>query len=428
MASGRLARRFPVLAIRDFRLLLADRVLAPMSAAFSLVGVAFAVLDATRTPAHPNGSTAELSYVLAAQIAPSLIFSLVGGVFADRFRPQRVIIAANLMIACGEGTFGILVLAGRPNLLAMVCLEFLTGSGMAIFYPASTSLLPMLVPVTRMQQASAISRLAMNAATMAGAALAGECVAVFGAGWALTVCGVGMLGTIPLMLAIRVDRQERAGQQAPSMIRELREGWSEFRSHTWLWATVLQFTVVMAAWYGGVQVLGPAVAKAHLGGAAAWGLISAADGVGLIVGGLICLRWAPRRPVLAVALIGAAVSISPLSFALLLPLPFICAASFGLGIGIEILSVVWTVTMAAKIPPEKLARVSAYDALGSVMGMPAGAVAAGPVASVIGVRATQFGAAGLMLIASGLVLLSRDVRRLRQGAAEELAEPEVVLA
>ena len=64
-----LVRRFPVLAIRDFRLLLADRVLAPAAAAFSLVGVAFAVLDVT-------GSTADLSYVLAAQILPSLVFAL----------------------------------------------------------------------------------------------------------------------------------------------------------------------------------------------------------------------------------------------------------------------------------------------------------------------------------------------------------------
>src|SRR6185437_16152206 len=83
------ARRFPVLAIRDFRLLLADRLLAPASAGFSMVGVSFAVLNIT-------GSAADLSYVLAAQIAPMLVFSLVGGVAADRFPPQRVIIAANL--------------------------------------------------------------------------------------------------------------------------------------------------------------------------------------------------------------------------------------------------------------------------------------------------------------------------------------------
>src|SRR5689334_4163140 len=157
-----LARRFPALGYRDFRLLLADRVLAPGAFAFSLVGVSFAVLDTTE-------STADLSYVLAAQILPALVFALVGGVFADRFAPQRVIVAANLMIAAGEGGFGLLVLLGHPKLWQMIALETMTGAGMAIFYPASQALLPRLVPDSVLQEASAMSRLAMNAAQMAGA-------------------------------------------------------------------------------------------------------------------------------------------------------------------------------------------------------------------------------------------------------------------
>src|SRR5271155_4650206 len=116
MSWGRLTRRYPVLEIRDFRLLLIDRLLAPASYGFSMVGVSFAVLKAT-------GSPADLSYVLAAQIAPSLVFALIGGVAADRFPPQRVIIAANLIMAVGEGTFGLLVLTGggHPALWVMIC-------------------------------------------------------------------------------------------------------------------------------------------------------------------------------------------------------------------------------------------------------------------------------------------------------------------
>jgi MFS family permease len=410
MFTRALLRRFPVLANRNFRLLLADRLLAPMAATFSLVGVSFAVLDAT-------GSTADLSYVLAAQVGPSLIFLLVGGVIADRIPPQLVIIAANVMIAVGEGAFGVLVLTGHPGLWLMIGLETLTGIGMALFYPASMVLLPRLVPAEQLQEASAISRLGMNGAMMAGAALAGECVALFGPGWALAACGAGMLGTVPLLLAIKVQAVEREPEHAPSVLRELREGWSEFRSHTWLWATVLQFTVVLAAWYGGFQVLGPAVAKAHLGGPASWGLITAAESVGLIVGGLASLRWTPARPVRFVALIGAAIAISPLSLAMLLPLPVICLASFGLGIAIEMMSVIWTVTMATKIRPEMLARVSAYDGLGSMMGMPVGAVVAGPIAAAIGVSATQYGAAAITVIASALALIPRDVRQMRAGVS-----------
>jgi MFS family permease len=422
MLTRALTRRYPVLANRNFRLLLADRLLAPLAFSFSLVGVSFAVLAATSSAAHPAGSTADLSYVLAAQIAPSLLFMLIGGVIADRIAPQLVIVVANIMIAVGEGTFGLLVLLGRPGVPTMLGLEFITGTGMALFYPASAALLPRLVPTRQLQEASAISRLAMNIAMMGGAALAGECVALFGPGWALAVCGVGTFVAVPLMLAIKVGPASAGSEAAdesaaaPNMLRELREGWSEFWSHKWLWVCVLQFTVVLAAWYGGFQVLGPAVARAHLGGAQAWGLITAAEGVGLIVGGVVSLRWSPRRPIVFVVLSGAVIALSLLALAMLLPLAVICIISFGIGVSIEALMVIWTVTMAVNIPPEMLARVSAYDALGSVMGMPAGALVAGPIAALVGVSATQYGAAAIILIASVLALLPREIRTMRSKA------------
>jgi len=410
-----LTRRVPVLATRNFRLLLADRVLAPASVAFSMVGVSFAVLDET------HGSTARLSYVLAAQIAPSLIFLLVGGVIADRIAPQFVIIGGNLMLAAGEGTFGILVLTGHPALWQMIALECVTGTGAALFYPASSALLPRLVPGELLQQASAVSRLAMNGALMSGAVLAGFVVAAVGPGWALAICGTGMLGTVPLMLALRVSARERTTR--PGMLRELREGWSEFRAHTWLWVVVAQFTVVLMAWYGGFSVLGPVVARAHLGGPAAWGTISGAESLGLIVGGLVSLRFSPRRPMLFIVLAGGSIAATPFALAMLWPVPLICVAAFAVGVGIEIMMVQWTVALARNIPSDRLARVSSYDALGSVMAMPIGAVLAGPIAARAGVSATEYGAAALIVAASALALVPRDIRALRAG---DLAGPAVV--
>src|SRR6476469_3984699 len=433
MSRGGLFRRFPVLGIRDFRLLLTDRLIAPASVGFSIVGVSFAVLKAT-------GSAADLSYVLAAQIAPSLVFALLGGVAADRFPPQRVIVAANLLMALGEGTFGLLALTSSPPLWAMIGLEAITGTGVAIFYPASQALLPRLVPRDLLQEASAISRLVMNIGQMSGAALAGLLVAVAGAGWALVLCGIGMVSTIPMLLALRGSQPatgdeaqpgEGAEGKAParSMLAELREGWSEFRSHTWLWVIVGQFCVVMMAWYGAFSVLGPVVAREHLGGPAAWGAITAADALGLIAGGLAALRFTPRRPMLCVVLTGGAIAISPLSLAMVLPLPAVCVASFGLGVFVEMMMVQWTVAMARNIPPDMLARVSSYDVLGSVMTMPAGALIAGPLGTAIGTARAQYAAAAVIVIASALARIPRDVRTFRRAddlvpapsAPEELA-------
>src|SRR6201992_976272 len=227
------ARRYPVLALRDFRILLLDRLLAPFSVGFSLVGVSFAVLKVT-------GSTADLSYVIAAQAAPMLVFSLLSGVLADRFRPQRVIIAGNLCVVAGEGIFGLLMLTSAPPPLgAMIGLEALNGIGGAVFYPASNALLPQVVPESLLQEGSSISRLAMNGGQMTGAAVAGVLVAVAGPGWALTICAIGMSGTIPLMLTVKSGGQGPAAEAAGDMLAELREGWTEFRKHTWLWATVI---------------------------------------------------------------------------------------------------------------------------------------------------------------------------------------------
>jgi len=422
-------RRFPVLGISDFRILLADRLLAPAAYGFSLVGVSFAVLEGT-------GSTADLSYVLAAQIVPSLIFTVIGGVIADRIRPQLVIIAGNLMIALGEGTFGILVLTGHPRLWQMIALEVVTGTGMAIFYPASQALLPRIVPASLLQQASALSRLLMNGGQMGGAVLAGLAVAGLGPGWALVTCGTGMLGTVPLMLSLRVSAHERS--QETSMVRDLREGWSEFISHTWLWVCVSQFGVILMCWYGAFEVLGPVVARAHLGGPAAWGAIAAADSVGLILGGFVSLKFTPRRPMLFVVLAGGAIAISPASLIGPWPLSVVCLTSFALGVTMEIVMVQWTVALATQVPPRILARVSSYDALGSVMAMPVGALLAGPVAAAAGVPATEYGAAGLILVATALALIPREIRHTRRAepgsplggavAAAEAAEAAVAQA
>ena len=427
MSRGGLLRRFPVLGFRDFRLLLADRLIAPASVGFSIVGVSFAVLKATN-------SATDLSYVLAAQIAPSLVFALIGGVAADRFPPQRVIVVANLLMALGEGTFGVLVLTGRTPLWAMIGLEAVTGTGVAIFYPASQALLPRLVPRGLLQEASAISRLAMNTGQMSGAAVAGLLVAAAGAGWALLLCGIGMVATVPLLLSIRGSRPDTGQEPRPgpasSMLAELREGWSEFRSHTWLWVIVAQFCVVMMAWYGAFSVLGPVVARQHLGGPAAWGAITAADAFGLIAGGLASLRFTPRRPMLFVVLTGGAVAISPLSLAMVLPLPAVCLASFGLGVFVEMMMVQWTVTMARNIPSDKLARVSSYDVLGTVMAMPAGALIAGPLGTAIGISNAQYAAAAAIIVASALALIPRDIRTMRSSNAlvsSPLEDPTAVL-
>ena len=74
----------------------------------------------------------------------------------------------------------------------------------------------------------------------------------------------------------------------------------------------------------------------------------------------------------------------------------------------------WDTTMQQEIPQDRLSRLAAYDALGSLFLTPLGLAAAGPIAAVVGTRATFIGAAVLIVVATALVFLARDVRTLER--------------
>jgi hypothetical protein len=166
-----------------------------------------------------------------------------------------------------------------------------------------------------------------------------------------------------------------------------------------------------------VNVLGPVQAARHLGGAGAYGAIMSATAAGLVAGGLLGLRFRPQR-LLLVATLAAFVDVLPLVlFGIPAPTAAIAAGAFVSGVGIETFGVLWDTAMQQQIPQEKLSRVSSYDALGSFVLIPAGLAVAGPVADVVGVEATLFGAAALIVVATAPVLLVREVRELRRREA-----------
>jgi predicted MFS family arabinose efflux permease len=136
----------------------------------------------------------------------------------------------------------------------------------------------------------------------------------------------------------------------------------------------------------------------------------------------VALRFTPRRPMLFVVLIGATIAVPTLSLAMLWPLALVCACAFGVGAAIEVMMVQWTVAMATNIPPDRLARVSSYDAVGSTMAMPVGALAAGLLAAVIGVPAAQYVAVALIVASSALALIPRQVRTIRSAGPAVAAD------
>ena len=405
-------RRLGPLAEREFRLLFLGRTTSFAGNAFASVALAFAVLDLT-------GSKSDLGFVLAARLVPQVIFVLVGGIWADRLPRHHVMVGSNVLSGATQAGVAALLLSGQARVWELVVLAAANGTSSAFFFPASQGIVPQTVPKPMLQRANALLRLGLNASWIGGAALGGVVVAATSPGTAIAVDAGGFLLAAAFVGAMRLPAGLR--MEGGNFLAELAEGWQEFRSRPWLWAIVLQFSIVNAAANGTENVLGPAVAKAHLGGAGAWGLVLATQALGLIAGGLLLLRVRPRR-ILLTATFG--VLLGPLvlvTLAVPLPLAAVVPAAFVAGFGIEIFGVLWDTAMQQEIPSDRLSRVASYDALGSIVLIPIGLSVSGPIAAAVGTRATFLGATALILAATLAVLLVEDVRTLER---RDILSPE----
>lgn len=321
-------------------------------------------------------------------------------------------VASSLLSGATQGAVALLLLTGSAEVWHLAVLAASNGTASAFFFPASQGVIPQTVPAGILQQANALLRLALNTSFIAGAAIGGLLVATVGPGWAIAIdaatfaVGALFIGLMKLPAGLRME--------AASFLADLAVGWREFRSRTWLWVIVLQFSFIGAAVTGSFSVLGPVVAKEELGGAGSWGLILAAQSAGLFAGGLLALRFRPARMLFVATL--AILLAGPELVALGIPLPVLAIAGFSFlaGVGIETFGVLWDTTMQQEIPADKLSRVYSYDALGSFVLIPVGQALAGPVAEVAGTRATLFGAAALVTVATLAVLLVPDVRSLKR--------------
>jgi hypothetical protein len=207
-------------------------------------------------------------------------------------------------------------------------------------------------------------------------------------------------------------RLPAAAVQTRSVLQDLREGWRDFWSRTWLWAIVVQFGVLNAVQTGAIDVIGPKIAKEHLGGPAGWGAFLTATSIGLVGSGVVLMRWRPRRLLLIATLACFPFALPLVALAIPAPESVLIATGLAWGFASEVFGVMWTVAMQQQIPRERLSRMYSYDMLGSFVLMPVGVALAGPIASVAGDRATLVGCAAFIVAATAPVLLSRDVRTL----------------
>ena len=392
---------------RDFRLLFGAQAASVFGDRMVGVALAFAVLEL-------GGSASAVGLVLAARTLPMVACLLVGGVVADRMSRRAVMVASDLVRLASQGALAALLILGTPELWVVALLAGVTGAGTGFFSPASTGLLPAVVAPERLQEANGLRATAMAAGEIAGPLLAGVLVAVTSPGWALAI-DAATFGISAALLA-RLRLPARTARAATSFLADLHDGWQAFRALTWVW-TFVAFAAFGNVLWGAWSVLGPVVADRDLGGAAAWGGILAAMGVGALAGGVLAIRTLPRRP-LVTATLAVTVMAAPLALlAAGAPVPLVASAAALAGGGMFLGNAVWEATLQRHVPDESLSRVSAYDWFGSLAFQPVGMAIWGPISVAVGIGASLWLAFALFVASTLALLAVPDIRRLRGAAA-----------
>ncbi|MFF0431139.1 MFS transporter [Streptomyces sp. NPDC004327] len=372
-----------------FRLFFTARSTSLLADGMLMVSLTTAVLGA-------GYGAGGVGYALAAWMAPIVLLVLFGGVLADRFTPQVMMVGADVvrmlaMLAMAAllydaGTGG----GPRAELWQIMALMAVSGAATAMFQPGLASIVPQVAE--DIQRANALLRVSEAMSALIGPGLAGFLVAYWQVSGSYAVIAaayaLSALGLAPLRrLATARDESD------DPVWRRLATGWHEFRARTWLWSVIALWAVYGLFVFGPALPLGAALLTDQHG-AAGYGWIASADGAGTIVGGLLGMRVRPRRPLVAGASAMFFFALNPLAPALGWNFTATVVTGVLAGCGFAFWGVMWATSVQSHIPLTVLSRVSAYDVAGSIMVIPVGRALAGPAAA--------FGADRVLLFSSAV--------------------------
>lgn len=238
-----------LLAARSVRPVLAALVASAWADGFLPLAMSFAVLRVT-------GSIAQLGLVLAVQSGVALTLTLVGGLAGDRFPRRRIMIvslAVRLTVAAATAAA---LLTGTASFALLLVAAAVYGCADGFFGPASSALLPEIVPREQLAPANALIGGTASAGSVIAPAVAGLVVATLGPGATFALQTAILATALGCLVAVRIPatRPAEATRPAhaippahdasrPTIGRQLGTGWSEFAQRRWLWLPTLEWTV-----------------------------------------------------------------------------------------------------------------------------------------------------------------------------------------
>ena len=394
-----------VLAHKYVKRLFIARFISNFGNGMGPIALAFGIL------ALPNGSGNMLGFVLGTTTVVFLLMAPFGGVIADKYGRARMVgltdMAAGAVLFIQVFYFA----KGDVPLAILLITNGFFGLMWGIFWPAFSGLMPAVLPEEGLQKGNALNAFMTNAGVISGAAVAGILIDLFGVAFTLAIDAASFFISGFMIFTFR-HLTPRAQQTENTMLDDLLHGWKVFLSFRWIVIIVGAFSFIVLCWAAAENVLGPLIALEHFNGAKSWSFVISAESAGLIFGSLIAIKVKPKYPMRFLMISSFTITFYIWSLAKPQSLLIIAFGAFLFGITLDLWGTLWSTAVQRQVPRDSLSRVSAFDAMGSMMFRPVGLAIAAPLSTLVGIENFLQILAAITVVAIVMPLLDPQVRNM----------------
>src|SRR5271168_4295701 len=395
-----LARIFRAFRYRDFRLMWMGACASTIGTFVQQFAQSWLVYALTKDPFY-------LGLDLFLGQLPIILFSLFGGVFADRMDRRKMLLASQyIQMACAF-LLAILFFTHVVQVWHILALSFVVGLGQSFGGPAYSALLPTLVGPEDLANAIAMNSIQFNLARILGPTLGGFTYTLLGPTWCFTVNGISYLAVIATLFMIRVKFVPAKSHEP--VLTSMAEGIRFIRCRDGMSALVVLAFCTTLFGFSLTAFLPVFVQTIFHKGPETYTLLLVYSGAGSICGALIVaamekLKGQTRLTVLILAFLGFVIA----GFALSKWLPLSCLLIFLQGVAIMasaslMLSLVQIITTDAM-----RGRVMSVYNLAFRAGIPLGSLSLGKLIPIFGVTKALAGAGFMLVAVSFYFLMARS--------------------
>ncbi|TMK91030.1 MAG: MFS transporter [Actinobacteria bacterium] len=382
---------------RNFRLFLTGQFISAIGTWMTFTTTSWLILTL------PTGSAAALGINAALAFGPVLLLGPWGGVLADRFDKRRILTFTQGTAAIISLTLATIVFTDVVSLWMVFALSLASGIVTSLDNPARQSFYVEMVGEGTLTNAVSLNSAAFTGARIIGPAVAGILIATVGMAICFLIDGISYLAVVTALLAMRTAEmhlQRRSTRERGHLVAGLRYVWETDALRRPLVVMAIVFTFVFE-W----QVLVPLLAnRTFHAGPRAFGLLSAAAGLGSFIGAILAANRNSRPSMhgLGVWLVAVGVTMALVSVAPTLPVAIVLMVPIGFFAMSFMITGNTMLQLEAK--PQARGRVMALYGVVFLGSTPIGAPLVGWLAGILGAR-LMFLAAGVLAVAVAVVVL-----------------------